>query len=122
MNEGSWKEMQPEVLHDLTACHKMLLREMPEGLLNVVYKPLIEAARIPDDAAMSEALRLIVLLLPKVQRDTLVFHLRFWGKVASLQEINKMVCVMIIFLFFCHFSMAFCLESYGRLSPPFPSH
>lgn len=98
MNEGSWKEMQPEVLHDLTACHKMLLREMPEGLLNVVYKPLIEAARIPDDAAMSEALRLIVLLLPKVQRDTLVFHLRFWGKVASLQEINKMVCLMIIFL------------------------
>ncbi|XP_023369236.1 rho GTPase-activating protein 18 [Otolemur garnettii] len=100
--------------HDAASLLKLFIRELPQPLLSVEYLKAFQAVQsLPTKKQQLQALNLLVILLPDVNRDTLKALLEFLQRVIDNKEKNKMTVmnvamVMAPNLFMCH---AFGLKS-----------
>ncbi|XP_053448036.1 rho GTPase-activating protein 18 isoform X2 [Nycticebus coucang] len=100
--------------HDAASLLKLFIRELPQPLLSVEYLKAFQAVQsLPTRKQQLQALNLLVILLPDVNRDTLKALLEFLQRVIDNKEKNKMTImnvamVMAPNLFMCH---AFGLKS-----------
>uniref|UniRef100_A0AAR2J2L7 Rho-GAP domain-containing protein n=1 Tax=Pygocentrus nattereri TaxID=42514 RepID=A0AAR2J2L7_PYGNA len=77
--------------NDAAGLLKMFIRELPHPLLTQQHMPAFTAAQnIPSTKHQLQALHLLILLLPEVNRDTLKALLEFLNKVVAYEEKNRM--------------------------------
>uniref|UniRef100_A0A8B9K211 Rho GTPase activating protein 28 n=1 Tax=Astyanax mexicanus TaxID=7994 RepID=A0A8B9K211_ASTMX len=77
--------------NDAAGLLKMFIRELPHPLLTLQHLPAFTAAqKISSPKHQLQALHLLVLLLPEVNRDTLKALLEFLRKVVAFEEKNRM--------------------------------
>ncbi|XP_036445686.1 rho GTPase-activating protein 28 isoform X4 [Colossoma macropomum] len=77
--------------NDAAGLLKMFIRELPHPLLTQQHMPAFTAAQnISSPKHQLQALHLLVLLLPEVNRDTLKALLEFLKKVVAYEEKNRM--------------------------------
>ncbi|XP_023614919.1 rho GTPase-activating protein 18 isoform X2 [Myotis lucifugus] len=94
--------------HDAASLLKLFIRELPQPLLSGEYLKAFQAVQnLPTKKQQLQALNLLVLLLPDVNRDTLKALLEFLQRVIDNKEENKMnvknvAMVMAPNLFMCH--------------------
>ncbi|XP_063816331.1 rho GTPase-activating protein 40 isoform X2 [Pseudophryne corroboree] len=84
----SWDDVNP---HDAAGLLKMFLRDLPTPLLTTEYLPAFTAVQqISDLKQRLQALNLLIMVLPEVNRCTLKALLEFLHKVASQEKTNLM--------------------------------
>ncbi|XP_044280660.1 rho GTPase-activating protein 18 isoform X1 [Varanus komodoensis] len=77
--------------HDAASLLKLFIRELPQPLLTVEYlKAFQDVQKLPKKKQQLQALNLLVLLLPEVNRDTLKALLEFLQRVIDHRDENKM--------------------------------
>ncbi|KAL6488998.1 hypothetical protein MHYP_G00027390 [Metynnis hypsauchen] len=77
--------------NDAAGLLKMFIRELPHPLLTQQHMPAFTAAQnISSPKHQLQALHLLILLLPEVNRDTLKALLEFLKKVVAYEEKNRM--------------------------------
>ncbi|KAL7874718.1 hypothetical protein SRHO_G00056880 [Serrasalmus rhombeus] len=77
--------------NDAAGLLKMFIRELPHPLLTQQHMPAFTAAQnISSPKHQLQALHLLILLLPEVNRDTLKALLEFLNKVVAYEEKNRM--------------------------------
>ncbi|XP_016408460.1 rho GTPase-activating protein 18-like [Sinocyclocheilus rhinocerous] len=78
--------------HDTASLLKLFIRELPYPLLTVEYFNAFVSvlSEIPTGKYMLQALNLLVLLLPKPNRDTLKALMEFFQRVIDHKDRNKM--------------------------------
>ncbi|KAL7887029.1 hypothetical protein AOLI_G00047500 [Acnodon oligacanthus] len=77
--------------NDAAGLLKMFIRELPHPLLTQQHMPAFTAAKnISSPKHQLQALHLLILLLPEVNRDTLKALLEFLNKVVAYEEKNRM--------------------------------
>ncbi|XP_004447802.2 rho GTPase-activating protein 18 [Dasypus novemcinctus] len=88
--EGSfnWESVKQ---HDAASLLKLFIRELPQPLLSVEYLKAFQTVQnLPTKKQQLQALNLLVLLLPDVNRDTLKALLEFLQRIIDNKEKNKM--------------------------------
>ncbi|XP_013420894.1 rho GTPase-activating protein 18-like [Lingula anatina] len=86
--EFSWNDVRP---NDAAALLKQFLRELPEPLLtNQCTDAFAQVQAISDKKQQLQALNLLILLLPDVNRSTLKLLLQFLHHVIDHKQQNKM--------------------------------
>ncbi|KAM5229280.1 rho GTPase-activating protein 18 [Ctenodactylus gundi] len=94
--------------HDAASLLKLFIRELPQPLLSTEYLKAFQAVQhLPTKKQQLQALNLLVILLPEVNRETLKALLEFLQRVIDNKEKNKMTVmnvsmVMAPNLFMCH--------------------
>ncbi|XP_006144331.1 rho GTPase-activating protein 18 isoform X2 [Tupaia chinensis] len=94
--------------HDAASLLKLFIRELPQPVLSVEYlKAFQDVQNLPTKKQQLQALNLLVIILPDVNRDTLKALLEFLQRVIDNKEKNKMTLmnvamVMAPNLFMCH--------------------
>lgn len=84
----SWVDVMP---NDAAALLKQFLRELPSPLLTPQYiEGFAEVENIPDRQLQLQALNLLILLLPDINRNTLSVLLKFLSKIVSHKDKNLM--------------------------------
>ncbi|KAI4884110.1 hypothetical protein NFI96_032758, partial [Prochilodus magdalenae] len=77
--------------NDAAGLLKMFIRELPHPLLTQQHMPAFTAAQnISSPKHQLQALHLLILLLPEVNRDTLKALLEFLSKVVAYEDKNRM--------------------------------
>ncbi|XP_068199309.1 rho GTPase-activating protein 18 isoform X2 [Antennarius striatus] len=83
-----WQQLKQ---HDAASLLKLFIRELPHPLLTVEYlNAFIAVNKFPTKKQQLQALNLLVLLLPEVNRDTLKALVEFFQSVIDHQAKNKM--------------------------------
>ncbi|KAA8583191.1 hypothetical protein FQN60_015737 [Etheostoma spectabile] len=83
-----WQQLKQ---HDAASLLKLFIRELPHPLLTVEYlNAFIAVNKLPTKKQQLQALNLLVLLLPKANRDTLKALVEFFQRVIDHQAKNKM--------------------------------
>ncbi|VDH88705.1 Rho GTPase-activating protein 18/28/40 [Mytilus galloprovincialis] len=84
----SWVDVMP---NDAAALLKQFLRELPSPLLTPQYiEAFAQVENIPDRQLQLQALNLLIILLPDVNRNTLWVLLKFLNKIVSHRDQNLM--------------------------------
>ncbi|XP_054617240.1 rho GTPase-activating protein 18 isoform X2 [Dunckerocampus dactyliophorus] len=83
-----WQQLKQ---HDAASLLKLFIRELPHSLLTVKYlNAFIAVNKLPTKNQQLQALKLLVLLLPEANRDSLKALVEFFQRVIDHQANNKM--------------------------------
>ena len=67
------------MVHDVSGLVKTFFRMLPETLLTYrLYRPLMEAATLPDEQSRINAIMLLMLELPTSHLHTTIYLMQVW--------------------------------------------
>jgi len=82
---------QAPSIHSASSLLKQFFRELPEPLFpRRYYSTLIKVAKNPNTDSKINNLKLIVSKLPKINKHSLIYLLKFLKEVANHSDVNKM--------------------------------
>ncbi|XP_065063081.1 rho GTPase-activating protein 18-like [Rhopilema esculentum] len=90
-SNGGFFSWQNRRISDVATLLKQFLRELPSPLLTPNYQEtFIAVSELKDRKLQLQALNLLILLLPTVNRDTLQELLEFLTRVIAAENVNRM--------------------------------